>query len=278
MSQHGSLEADLATAAPPIGALRTRRSLSSHGWFGGAVGFTSLLIVWELLALTVFASKHIVPTPTSVVQGIWNDRALYGENIPATMRRAGEGWVWGNTFALGLAILVVEFPLAERFALRLAVIAYSLPLIAIGPILIILLNGDAPAATLAALSVSFTTLVQTILGLRSADRTSLELVRVYGGGWWSRMTKVRLKTALPAMFTGLSIAGPAAVLGAIIGEYLGSTIGLGVFMINSEQAVNVPRTWGIAIVASALAGLAYAVTSLVGRALTPWIPRGRRVR
>lgn len=233
-----------------------------------------MLVLWELLAVTVFASKHIVPTPFSVIQGIWDDRALYWENIPATLRRAGEGWLWGNTLAVGVAIIVVEFPFAERLALRVAVIAYSLPLIAIGPILIILLNGDAPAATLAALSVSFTTLVQTILGLRSADRTSLELIRVYGGGWWARVVKVRLKAALPAMFTGLSIAGPAAVLGAIIGEYLGSTVGLGVFMINSEQAVNVPRTWGISIVASALAGLAYALTSLVGRMLTPWLRHG----
>ena len=278
MSQDSGLAADIATAAPPLNLLSRRRRFTSNGWIGGTIGFVSLLVLWEILALTVFSSKHIVPTPTSVVLEIWDDRALYVQNIPATLRRAGEGWLWGNTLALAIAILVVEFPLAERLALRFAVIAYSLPLIAIGPILIILLNGDAPAATLAVLSVFFTTLVQTILGLRSADRTSLELVRVYGGGWWARIVKVRLRAALPAMFTGLSIAGPAAVLGAIIGEYLGSTVGLGVFMINSEQAVNVPRTWGIAIVASALAGLAYAVTSFVGRILTPWIPRRRPSR
>ncbi len=276
MSQDRALTAGLATAAPPLGALSLRRKVAGHRFFGGLVGFGSLIVAWEVLAITVFASKHIVPTPPSVVREIFDDRSLYWENIPATLRRAGEGWLWGNALALGIGIIVVEYPLAERAALRVAVIAYSLPLIAIGPILVILLNGDAPAATLAALSVSFTTLVQTILGLRSADRTSLELIRVYGGGWWARMVKVRIKAALPAIFTGLSIAGPAAVLGAIIGEYLGSTVGLGVFMINSEQAINVPRTWGIAIVASALAGLAYAVTSLVGRLLTPWIKRTAR--
>jgi len=276
VSQDRALTAGLATAAPPLGALSLRRKVAGHRFFGGLVGFGSLIVAWEVLAITVFASKHIVPKPPSVVREIFDDRSLYWENIPATLRRAGEGWLWGNALALGIGIIVVEYPLAERAALRVAVIAYSLPLIAIGPILVILLNGDAPAATLAALSVSFTTLVQTILGLRSADRTSLELIRVYGGGWWARMVKVRIKAALPAIFTGLSIAGPAAVLGAIIGEYLGSTVGLGVFMINSEQAINVPRTWGIAIVASALAGLAYAVTSLVGRLLTPWIKRTAR--
>lgn len=269
---------ELATALPSPVPVRARRRFRHQRLVGGSAGFLSLLVLWEVLAVTLFKSRHIVPTPVSVLQEIWDDRSLYWENIPATLRRAGEGWVWGNALALALGILVVEFPLAERLALRLALIAYSLPLIAIGPILIILMSGDAPAATLAALSVFFTTLVQTILGLRSADRTSLELVRVYGGGWWARMVKVRVKAALPSIFTGLSIAGPAAVLGAIIGEYLGSTIGLGVFMINSEQALDVPRTWGISIVASALAGLAYALTSVVGRVLTPWIPRQRRPR
>jgi ABC-type nitrate/sulfonate/bicarbonate transport system permease component len=272
------LSDDLVISARPLEAMSRRRGFRGARWLGGVVGFASLLLVWEILALTVLAHRHILPTPPSVVREIWDDRVLYGRNIPATLRRAGEGWLWGNALALGLAIMVVEFPLAERLALRLAVIAYSLPLIAIGPILVILLNGDAPAATLAALSVFFTTLVQAILGLRSVDRTNLELIRVYGGGWWSRMVKVRLRAALPAIFTGLSIAGPAAVLGSIIGEYLGSTVGLGVAMINSEQSLNVPRTWGIAMVCSALAGIAYALAAVIGRILTPWAPRSQPSR
>lgn len=269
----GPLPVNMATSAPAL-EMMSRHGFRGARWLGGMVGFVGLLMVWEILALTVLAHRQILPTPPSVVREIWDDRVLYERNIPATLRRAGEGWLWGNALALGLAILVVEFPLAERLALRLAIISYSLPLIAIGPILVILLNGDAPAATLAALSVFFTTMVQAILGLRSADRTSLELIRVYGGGWWSRMVKVRLHAALPAIFTGLKIAGPAAILGSIIGEYLGSKVGLGVAMINSEQALNVPRTWGIAVVSSALAGLAYGLAAVIGRILTPWAPRG----
>jgi ABC-type nitrate/sulfonate/bicarbonate transport system permease component len=66
------------------------------------------------------------------------------------------------------------------------------------------------------------------------------------------------------------------MLGAIIGEYLGAESGLGVAMINAQQAFLVERTWGIALVATALSGAAYALTALIGRLLTPWAPRVTR--
>jgi ABC-type nitrate/sulfonate/bicarbonate transport system permease component len=66
------------------------------------------------------------------------------------------------------------------------------------------------------------------------------------------------------------------MLGAIIGEYLGAESGLGVAMINSQQSLAVARTWGIALVATALSGLGYGLTALAGRLLAPWAPRGPR--
>jgi ABC-type nitrate/sulfonate/bicarbonate transport system permease component len=126
---------------------------------------------------------------------------------------------------------------------------------------------------LAALSVFFVTLIGLLLGLRSADATSLDLVHAYGGGAWAKLRKVRLWASLPAVFAGLRIAGPAAVLGAIIGEYTGGESGLGVAMINSQQALKVERTWGVALAATAVAAIAYAIPALVGRLATPWAPR-----
>jgi ABC-type nitrate/sulfonate/bicarbonate transport system permease component len=126
--------------------------------------------------------------------------------------------------------------------------------------------------------VFFTTLIGAMVGLRSADAASLDLIHAFGGNSLKKLTKVRLRASLPSLFAALRIAAPAAVLGSIIGEYLGADRGLGVAMINSQQAFDVPRTWGIALVAAAAAGTGYAVTALVGRLLTPWAPRTKRVR
>jgi len=237
---------------------------------GAALGVAVLLVVWELLAVFVFAGKHIMPTPVGVADGLWSNRVLLRENAGITLAEAAQGWLWGNALAVVLALVFVLSPAVEAALLRLAIASYAMPIIAIAPILNIVFGGDKPKVVLAAMSVFLTTLVGMSAGLRSADRTSLDLVKAYGGGSWVAVVKVRLWSSLPSLFAALRIAAPAALLGAIIGEYLGGTRGLGVAMINAEQSLDVTRVWSIALFASALAGLGYAATSLVSRLAMPW--------
>jgi ABC-type nitrate/sulfonate/bicarbonate transport system permease component len=243
------------------------------GWASGLIGAALLLAAWTILALTVFAGAGKgVPTPWAVLSQLGRDGwGFYAPLIAATGGEAVRGYLAGNGLALFFALLVLLVPAAERLVVQLAVASYCLPLVAVGPILSLLLSGDAPMITLAALSVFFTTLIGCLLGLRSADPVVLDVVRAYGGGRWTALVKVRALAALPAAFAGLRIAAPAALLGAIIGEYLGHIdTGLGVAMTVSEASVNVPRTWGIALVCGAVAGLGYGLTALVARLLLPW--------
>jgi ABC-type nitrate/sulfonate/bicarbonate transport system permease component len=246
-------------------------------WVGGLAGIVGVLVVWQLLGMTVFDADGAVPPPTAIVDEMLTDGwDFYGPNIETTAREATLGWVWGNVLAIAVAMLFVLLPFTERPLMRLAIASYCLPIVAIGPILQILFEGDSPKVVLAAMSVFFTTLIGMLVGLRSADRTSLDMVRAYGGGTWAQLTKVRLWASLPSLFAGLRIAAPAAILGAIIGEYMGGESGLGIAMIQSQTALRVERTWGIALVATAVAALAYGATALVGRLLTPWAPRVTR--
>lgn len=178
--------------------------------------------------------------------------------------------------AIGLGFLAVQFPLVEKALLRVGIATYALPIIAVAPILQVALSGNQPKVALAALAVFFTTLISTLLGLRSADRAMLDLVRVYGGGRMAELRKVRAKAALPSIFTGLRIAAPAAVLGAIVGEWMGGQQGLGIAMVASEQSLQIARTWGLAIVSAGVGGLAYAATSLIAFLLLPWAVQSRR--
>jgi ABC-type nitrate/sulfonate/bicarbonate transport system permease component len=242
------------------------------GWAPGAMGAGGLLVVWQAVGLAL-GENGSVPPPTAVLSRIASDGlGFYGPNLGQTLREAGWGWLWGNLLAVALAVVFVQVPVAERALLKVAVASYCLPVIAIGPILAILFSGDTPKIILAALSVFFTTLIAMIVGLRSAPAASLELVHAYGGSSLAALRKVRLAASLPSLFAGLRIAAPAAMLGAIIGEYMGADTGLGVAMINSQQALQIDRTWGIALVATATAGTLYGLTALAGRLLTPWAP------
>jgi ABC-type nitrate/sulfonate/bicarbonate transport system permease component len=241
-----------------------------------------LIVVWEILALTVFDSVGSgVPTPTSVVSKFASDwsSGLYGRNVAQTLKEAAIGYVVANVLAVVLGIAFVQIPLVEKGLLQVGVASYCLPIIAIGPILSFVLHGDAPEAALAGLLVFFPSLMGVVVGLRSADRQALDLVRACGGGPWAQLVKVRLRSALPSTLAAFQVGAPSAILGAIVGEYLGNQgNGLGIMMIDAEGALEVARTWGIALFCTVVAGLLYVAIGLIGRRLTPWAPRAREVR
>jgi ABC-type nitrate/sulfonate/bicarbonate transport system permease component len=244
----------------------------------GFIGIVGALLLWWLLAATVFAAGRSVPTPWAVVRQLGKDGwSFYRPNIAATASEALQGFLWGNAIAIGLAVLVLLVPWLERPALQLAIASYCLPIIAIGPILTIVFSGRAPMVALAALSVFFTTLVGTLLGLRAADRTSLDLVSAYGGGRWQQLRRVQLIAALPSLFGALKIAAPAAFLGAIIGEWLGTgQQGMGIAMVVSEQQLDTSRTWGVALLCGLIAGVGYGIVALVSKLVTPWVAGSSR--
>jgi ABC-type nitrate/sulfonate/bicarbonate transport system permease component len=244
----------------------------------GLTGIAVTIAIWWILAVTVFAAGRAVPTPWAVVSRLGSDGwSFYEPNVKATATEALLGFLWGNGIAIALAIVVLLVPWLERPALQLAVASYCLPIIAIGPILTIVFSGTAPMVALAAISVFFTTLVGTLLGLRAADRTSLDLVSAYGGGRWQRLRRVQLIAALPSVFGALKIAAPAAFLGAIIGEWLGTgDHGMGIAMVVAEQQLETSRTWGIALLCGLIAGVGYGVVALISRFVTPWVAGGSR--
>jgi ABC-type nitrate/sulfonate/bicarbonate transport system permease component len=241
-------------------------------WMGGLIGTIAVIGVWWLLAATVFHNGGAVPTPWEVLKAFKADGwHFYSVNAGITLRSAGQGFLWGNGLALLVAVLVLLVPPLEAVATQLAVISYCMPLTAIGPIILVIFGGRAPSIFLAALSVFFTTLIGALLGLKAADRASLQLIEAYGGSRWHRLTKVQIIAALPNILSALKIAAPAAMLGAIIGEYLGGVDnGLGVVLTVSQQQFLVPRTWALAILIGALAGLGYAIFALIARFVTPW--------
>jgi ABC-type nitrate/sulfonate/bicarbonate transport system permease component len=263
-----------ADAAPAAGRDRWERT---RRWLPGAVGVLVLLVVWQVVGLTIFSETKTVPAPTA----IWSEaRAdgwdFYWANISTTLEEAARGWVWGNALAILTAIVFVQIPFVERALMQVAVASYCVPIIVLASILNLQFEGSTPKVILAAVSVFFTTLVGMLVGLKSADRTSLDLVRAYGGGSWAQLWKVRLRASLPSLFAGLRIAAPAAMLGAIIGEWLGAENGLGVAMVAAQSTLKIERTWGLALAATAVSGIAYAATAVIGNLLTPWAARVKR--
>ncbi len=256
------------------------------GPLAATLGGVALILAWWLFSLLVFPQQEgttftPVPSPYAVFDWLFVQGNIAGawSVFQPTITAAAIGYLWGNGIALVLATFVLVFPRTETVITQIAVVTYCLPIVAVGGISVVVLGGaknpgdpSATAIFLAALVCVFTTVVGAILGFKSADKASLDVVRVYGGGAWTQLRKVRLIAALPAILNALQIAVPTAFLGAVLGEYLGSiTAGVGPTLIRLQGQLDSAGVWSVFLLCAVFALAAYGLFGLVIKLVTPWV-------
>ena len=245
-----------------------RRFVEPRRW-GSFLTAAGLLAMWEWLG-GQFGSNEIVPRLSAIGRQVAADGwGFYSGNLRSTMQAAAVGFVLGNLSAIGLATFFIQFPRTEKVLMRLAVMTYAIPIVAVGPLLQVVLSGDMPKIALATFTVFFTTLVGCLLGLRSADPLAIDLIRSLGGGRAQQLRLVRFRYALPSLFGALQIAAPLAVLGAVVAEYFGSRSGIGVAMVSAQETLQIERTWALAGLITVTSLTLYGVVGGSARWLLP---------
>ena len=248
---------------------RARRTMLSRA-LTSTVIVAVLIAIWQIAAELWLTRLGVAASPLAIVQSLVNDSDLYLNAALVTGWVAVRGWFWGNLVAIVVAVVFVQIPLIESLFLRLALVLFCLPLVAVNPILQLTFEPDTARVVLAGLSVFFTTMVGTILGLRSADGGPLTMVFAWGGRGTTGLRFVRFPSAFPAIMTGLQIGAAAAVLGAIFGEFIGATRGIGVLLINGLMALQLERIWSIAVIATLMAAVPYVLFGVLRDKLAPW--------
>jgi len=225
-----------------------------------------LLALWEFLGDLHLIAQGALPSPSAILLQWWQDRAVYPPHIWATLKPALIGFVIGDAIAAAAAFAFVLLPMFEGLMRGFNIAVFGIPPIALGPVLVITLPGDWPQIVLAAVSVYFPTMVMTLLGLRDIDPRPIDVIRSYGGGEVAVLRWLRLRSCLPGFLSGLRVAAPAAILGAILAEFgSGARWGLGSFLLGSLGRGNPPRIWGIGLTATLMAAVAYGLCALLGR-------------
>jgi len=230
-----------------------------------ALGLIALFVLWEGVARALDGA-YVLAAPSEVVVYLAQNSGLMLRALGVTLGNAAVGFVFGNLAAVLLAALAVVWPRTQGVVTGLALLVFCLPLVATGPILRVFLGpGNGPQIVLAALAVYYTTLIPLLVGLRAAPASWFDLVRSYGRGPFAALVHVRSFAALPYLFAGLQIAAPAAFLGAMVGEFTGAERGVGVLTIRAMRALDVPMTWALASVATAVAMAAYLAIGWIAR-------------
>src|SRR5919198_1288728 len=245
---------------------RVRRVWSRYR--AAVVALLVAIVLWEVLGRLQVLGSHALPPPSRVLAQLWRDRSVYPTNLATTLKEALIGYLIGNLIAIALALLFVEAPVTERAFTGLVIALFSMPIIAAAPVLATAFSIPTAKVALAGIAVFFPTLINAVVGLRSVERSLVDTISAMGGNRWTVFWKVRIRAAMPSILVGLRIAAPAALLGAILGEFLGGDRGLGVFMMNSMAQFETARTWGAGLVSTAIAGLAFGMFALLGRRAT----------
>lgn len=232
-------------------------------------GTVAALGLWEVLGRFQLIAGSAFPPPSAIVADWIAHAEVYAIHLGTTVHSGILGFLFGTAIALLAAIVFVQAPLVERMTRGISITLFAVPPITIGPILVILFEGATPQIVLAAMTVYFPTMIAALIGLREVDPRPVDVVRTYSLGAWPILRFVRLRAALPGILAGLQVAAPAAMLGAILGEFgAGTRWGLGSFLLGSLGQGDPARIWGIGLAATAVAAIGYVGFGLLGRAVT----------
>ncbi len=237
------------------------------------VAAASMLLLWQAVVTGFGVPTYIAPSPLQVLQVFVERGDVLWINFWPTLMEAASGFLVGNSVAAVLAVWFVHSQLAERAFYPIAVFVNTIPIIAVAPILVLLLgNGYAPKIVIAALICFFPTLVNMVRGLKAVSPQMLELMRVLSASGREVLFKVRLQSSLPFLFAALKIASTTCVIGAIVGEWIGSNYGLGSLIIEATYNFRAPLLYATVILGAGMAVAAFAIVTLVERRVLRWKP------
>jgi NitT/TauT family transport system permease protein len=227
--------------------------------------------IWEIAVVMLQVPAHIVPRPTAIFAEIIKEPDWYLNHTLSTL--------WTTLLGFGLAVLVgvlaaigiISSKWIENTLYTLLVSLNSIPKIALAPLFIIWLGtGIESKVAVSFLIALFSVVIDTVLGLRSADPDALDLMRTMRGSSLQMLWKVRFPHALPHMFAGMKVAISLALVGAIAGEFVASQDGLGYVIITAQSMFQTVRVFAAIVLLGVAGTILFYLVDLAERLICPW--------
>ena len=238
-----------------------------------AVGIVGLLAVWWAIVAAFDVKPFIAPSPLLVLQTLFAKRDVLLQNLLPTAMEAAGGFLLGNLAAILIATVFVHNKTLEDIFFPVVVMFNAIPVVAKAPILVLILgNGVSPKITIAALVCFFPTLVNMVRGLESVNPQAMELMRVLSANRREVFFKLRLFNALPYLFSALRIAASMSVIGAVVGEWIGATQGIGALIIQATYNFDSALLYSAIVMSACLSGFFFLVIAMLERWLIKWQP------
>ncbi len=232
------------------------------------ITIAALVATWEITVRLLETPKYLVPRPSDLPSAI-PPGLLY--HVGVTSLETILGFVIANALAFVVAVAMAQSAVVERGVYPLAIALKTTPLVAIAPLLVLWFGtGLASKAIAAGLICFFPMVVNTVKGLRSVEPDEVELFRSLKAGRRDVFMRLQLPRSLPYVFAALKISSSLAVVGAIVGEFVGAKAGLGFLILQSSYRLNSPQLFVCILVSAALGLTLFALVGVAERRVCTW--------
>jgi len=232
----------------------------------GILGVALFLLAWQVVGH--YGLLGLTWPPLTQVLGMLAEPqrwTLFGRALSATLVATAAGYVLGLVSGVGGALLAHLWRPAAPGLDRLATVLNAIPSVALGPVCIVFLSREAAPVAIAAIHAGFILYMAAGAGLASASRAHGDLFTVLGASPMRRLWLLEVPVALPALSSGLKLAVPAALIGAVIGEWFGAPRGLGVLIVNAMQNFQIPLLWCAVLLIAGSSLLLYVALGVLER-------------
>ena len=232
------------------------------GWRAGIAATCLVLALWQVVIWSTGVARFILPPPALVAQTIWESRALLAEHAVITMAEVLIGLTLGAALGFISAILLVASPTARTLVQPILVFSQAVPVFALAPILTLWLGfGLWSKITMALIIIYFPVTSSFFDALMRTNRDWIGLAKVMGASPARIMWYIRVPAALPGFASGLRLAAVYAPIGAIIGEWVGASKGLGYLMLLANGRAKTDLMFAALIVLAVLTILLHAAVN-----------------
>jgi putative hydroxymethylpyrimidine transport system permease protein len=246
-------------------------------WALPAIFLAALIGLWQVaassgaLADVLGLEPFFVPSPAEIASAIWENRSLLAENAWVTAQEIVVGFAWAVLAGVGFAV-AMHFSTTVRLSIYpLLIVSQTIPFVVVAPILLLWFGfGIVPKALVVVLVCFFPITVATLQGLRSVDPDAIKLMRSLYASRWQIFRRLEWMAALPYLFTGTRIAIVFAPIGAVFGEWVGGSSGLGHEVLTDNANLEIARLFGAVVVLSAMSLVLFALTALAERRVVTW--------
>ena len=232
------------------------------------------LVLWQLLVTLTGAPPYILPGPLPVGHALIDKFPLLLSHLGTTLAEILLGLALGTILGTGAALVMILSPLLKRWMLPVLVVSQAIPVFALAPILVLWLGyGMASKVGMAVLIIFFPVASAFYSGMQRTEPDLLELARIMGAKPLAVLRTIIIPSALPAFASGLRVATAVAPIGAVVGEWVGSSAGLGFYMLHANARMQIDIMFAaLTVLAVTSLSLYFLIDRLLDR-LVYWQPR-----